>query len=154
MNIFVLSLNPYRCAVYHNQRHCTKMILEHIQMLSTACRESGIDVGYKTSHRFHPCSIWTRESLSNWRWLKELTQHLHEEWKYRFDHPDIDHKAYTMMMTLPEPNIEDKGLTPFAQAMPEEYRHPDPIKAYRTYYMADKRHLADWGKQEIPHWWK
>ena len=38
MNIFVLDLNTKKCAEYHNSRHNIKMILESVQMLSTACR--------------------------------------------------------------------------------------------------------------------
>jgi hypothetical protein len=152
MNIFALSPNPYRCAVYHNNKHNVKQIVEHCQMLSTACRLSGQDVGYKITHQNHPNSIWTRESLSNWRWLKEMTQHLNEEWRYRYDHKR-NHKSYEMMMTLPEPDIEDHGLTPFAQAMPDIYKSEDSIQAYRNYYRGDKRHLAEWKKRDIPHWW-
>ena len=28
MNIFVLDINPYKCAVYHNDKHVVKMLLE------------------------------------------------------------------------------------------------------------------------------
>jgi hypothetical protein len=28
MNIFVLDQNPVKCAEYHNNKHCVKMVLE------------------------------------------------------------------------------------------------------------------------------
>lgn len=38
MNIFVLDENPQLAAIYHNDKHCVKMILETAQILSTAHR--------------------------------------------------------------------------------------------------------------------
>jgi hypothetical protein len=46
------------------------------------------------------------------------------------------------------------GLTPFAQAMPEQYRSDDAVEAYRAYYRGDKRHLATWSKRDVPTWWE
>jgi hypothetical protein len=153
MNIFILDINPTKCAQYHNSRHVIKMILEHVQMLSTACRLSGLDIGYKATHRNHPCSIWVRESLSNWLWLKELTTCLNDEYKYRYNKL-INHKSFDVMMTLPEPSIPGIGLTKMAMAMPDQYRNDNVVQAYRDYYTGDKQHLADWGIQKIPDWYK
>tara|TARA_R110000737_G_C14249644_1_gene426385 strand:+ start:360 stop:569 length:210 start_codon:yes stop_codon:yes gene_type:complete len=36
------------------------------------------------------------------------------------------------------------GLTPFAQAMPDEYKREDVVEAYRAYYMGDKAAIAEW----------
>ncbi len=33
MNIFVLDENPVKCAEYHLDKHCIKMILEQTQIL-------------------------------------------------------------------------------------------------------------------------
>lgn len=38
MNIFALDLDTKKCAQYHNNRHCVKMILELNQILCTAHR--------------------------------------------------------------------------------------------------------------------
>ena len=38
MNIFYLDKNPKICAMYHNDKHVVKMILEYAQLLSTAHR--------------------------------------------------------------------------------------------------------------------
>ena len=38
MNIFFLDRNPEVCAVYHNDKHVVKMIVELAQMLSTCHR--------------------------------------------------------------------------------------------------------------------
>lgn len=153
MNIFVLDSNIKQCAEYHTDKHIIKMILESAQMLSTACRLSGIDAGYKTTHKNHPCTKWVRESLSNWLWLRLLTKELNNEYRYRYD-KSVNHKSYDVILSLPLPNIPDKGLTQFPQAMPNEYKNNNPIKAYRKYYIGEKQHFANWTKREPPFWFK
>lgn len=150
MNIFVLDYDTRKCAEYHVNKHVVKMITESAQLLSTAVRVSGIDAGYKITHLNHPCSIWCRESLSNWRWLKQLTDSLCEEYCFRYDR--FSHKAHDMATSLPEPKIPDLGLTKFALAMPEQYQTDCAIESYRNYYRFDKYHLHEWGKREKPDW--
>jgi len=153
MNIFTLDYDPYQAAVLHCDKHVVKMITESVQLLSTAVRLSGIDAGYRKTHMNHPSNIWARESLSNWLWIKALTEGLHDEWKYRYNHPESRiHKAYGVMCELPHPNIKDIGLTPFALAMPEQFRKEDPVESYRHYYAVDKKHLHVWSKRNTPDW--
>jgi len=152
MNIFILDNNVETCAKYHVDKHVVKMILESAQLLSTAVRLSGIEAGYNATHVNHPCSKWVRESLSNWRWLKNLTDKLNVEYMYRYN-KNNGHKSHGIAMALPEPNIPDIGLTAFALAMPNEHKDNDPVKAYRDYYINCKGHIAVWSKREIPEWW-
>jgi len=151
MNIFILDLNHEKNAQYHADKHVVKMILESAQLLSSAVRMSGIDAGYKLTHKNHPCAIWTRESLSNWLWLHDLTMALNDEYRYRYN-KKVNHKSYDMAMSLPLPNINDIGMTTFRQAMPDEYKDNDVVKAYRAYYIGEKSHLFSWKNREIPEW--
>ena len=148
----MLDRDPERAAQYHNDRHVIKMLLESAQLLSTACRVSGLDCGYKLTHINHPCSVWVRESLDNWQWLKVLAKHLNSEFRYRFNHAD-NHKSYDVIAGLPEPALTPLGLTQFAQAMPDECRQEDPVTAYRLYYIQHKNHIAKWTKRSVPNWW-
>lgn len=153
MNIFVLDKDIKKCAEYHADQHVIKMILEYAQMLCTVLHENGIEAPYKPTHRNHPCTLWAGESLSNWKWLKELALAVNEEYKFRYV-KTVDHKSATIIMSLPEPPITDKGLTEFAQAMPKEYRvEGNPVQAYRNFYIHDKSRFAKWKKREIPDWW-
>ncbi|MFW6173557.1 MAG: pyrimidine dimer DNA glycosylase/endonuclease V [Elusimicrobiota bacterium] len=152
MNIFVLDLEPEKCAVYHCDKHVVKMLLESAQMLSTAVRMSGINKGYKACYQNHPCTKWVRKSVDNWLWLRDLVFALNAEWKDRFDHL-YNHKSFEVVKKLPVPNIKDIGLTPFALAMPEGYKQKDAVSSYRNYYMGDKRHIAKW-RNGKPWWWK
>jgi len=64
------------------------------------------------------------------------------------------HKGEIVCKALTEPHIEDIGLTPFAQAMPEQYKHDNPITAYRNYYNGEKQHLFSWKNRDVPEWIK
>lgn len=152
MNIFVLDLNPKICASYHCDKHVIKMICESAQMLSTVCRLSGNDFGYKICYQNHPCVQWTRKSLSNWKWLRDLTIFLNYEYKIRYNHIN-NHKSFDVILSLPEPNILDIGLTEFVQAMPQQYKTNNPIISYRSYYIHEKKKIATW-RNKIPEWWK
>ena len=52
--------------------------------------------------------------------------------------------------------FEEKGLTPFALAMPDKYKTDDAVLSYRNYYMSEeKQKIASWKKRrEKPEWYK
>lgn len=65
MNLFILSLCFRECAEWMFDKHISKMIVEAVQMLSTAKRVLGPSEAdseeikiYKISHKNHPVSIW------------------------------------------------------------------------------------------------
>jgi len=153
MNIFILDKDIEKCAQFHCDKHVVKMILESAQLLSTGARLNGLNEGYKMTHRNHPCSIWVRESLSNWKWLLALAEALNREYRFRFD-KKINHKSYDLICSLSLPKNRDLGLTPFAQVMPERYQHKNPVTAYRKYYRNEKSKIFKWTKRPRPPWIK
>ena len=158
MNIFLLSFNPKEAAEYHCDKHVVKMILETAQLLYSA--HWMLDVGvlpetaYKLAHKNHPCSIWVRESLSNYLWLAELGHWLCEE--YRFRYGNKEHKTEAHLKWLrknPPPTLKDVGITTIRLAMPDEYKLPNPVDAYRMYYRENKlkvRGIVKYTKREWP----
>ena len=141
-----------KCAEYMVDSHIIKMPLESAQILSTVCRKSGLQVGYKATHQNHPCVLWAGRSLSNWRYLKELTKAMNQEYRLRYN-KKVDHKSFLVAEGLPEPVIPDIGLTEFALAMPEECKIVgNQIQSYRRYYMEHKQHLFRWKNRMVP-WW-
>jgi hypothetical protein len=153
MNIFALSNDVYDCAVWHNDKHCIKMILEHSQLVCTSLNLLGCAAPYKSCHMNHPCRLWAGKTRSNFLWICDLTEVLGMEYTYRYGKI---HKSMEVIKFARENAhyIPDGALTPFAQAMPDEYKDADPIKAYRNYYIHGKNHLAKWTKREIPYWYK
>ena len=151
MNIFYLDADVTKCAQDHCDKHVVKMILESAQMLCSVLWIHDIQAPYKPTHLHHPCVIWANKSLSNWLWLKQLAGALNEEYKYRFNHKE-NHSSYDVVLKLQNPPTIDLGVTERPQAMPDEFKNPDPIIAYRQFYKARKRHFAHWTKRKIPAW--
>jgi hypothetical protein len=152
MNIFILDLDPIQAAQYHNDRHCVKMILETTQLLSAAVPylEEGMIGPYKATHLNHPCSIWARTCKGNYNWLWKLGMALSREYTHRYGRA---HKCESYLQALRLSKSTSRKMTPFAQVMPEQYRNPDVVTAYRAYYLREKRDLAQWTNRETPPWW-
>ena len=154
MNIFVLDENKEKCAEYHCDKHVVKMMIEYAQMLSTAVRlTTNNDVGYRITHKNHPCTIWVRESLSNWLWLRDMTKFLNKEYRKRYN-KDVNHKSFDVIQSLPLPNIPDIGLTEFRLAMPEHCKTSTAVESYRKYYMVEKKDFVTWKNRDKPKWFK
>jgi hypothetical protein len=152
MNIFVLDENIEKCAEYHCDQHVVKMILESVQMLCTALNKKGISVPYKPTHINHPCVLWVEQSFDNFLWLKNLTFALNKEFRFRYEKKQ-DHKSIFVLNDISTYRYKRRGLTEFAQAMPEQYKVPgDPVKAYRQFYLGEKMAFAKWTKRRIPGW--
>lgn len=154
MNIFVLDRNPKLAAEMHCDKHVIKMILESAQMLSTAHRLNGDDVGYKIAHKNHPCTIWTRDSIENYMWLRTLAYWLNEQYRFRYS-KDVNHKSWDLINSLPTPDfLPNNGgfVTDFALCMPEEYKCDDPILSYRDFYKHEKKDFLAYTNVPTPKW--
>ena len=146
MNIFVLDKNPAVAAMYHCDKHVPKMILESAQMLSTV-----FGGPYKPTHKNHPCTIWVAQSRQNAEWLWVLADALNCEYKDRFNHAR-NHKSWDAIEPVWRDinALPDIGLTPFAQAMPDEFKQSNAVDAYRAYYRS--KPFAAW-RVGAPDWW-
>jgi hypothetical protein len=171
MNLFILSLIPAEIAESMMDKHISKILLEAVQMLCTAKRvldpeESEADtILYKLAHKNHPVTIWCRTSRANFVWTLDVIDAMHTEWKYRYGHPETKvHKSYLVAQHLRAhipanekfPVDEASGITPFALAMPNEYKSPDgdAVASYRAYYMSpEKQKIATWKLPRSPPEW-
>jgi len=166
MNLFILSLIQREIAQYMMDKHVSKILLEAVQMLCSAKRildpdDEINDQLYKMAHKNHPVTIWCRTSKANFTWTLDLIEELHNEWRFRYGHSTTKfHKSYLMAMILREnipsdDKFEKTGLTPFALAMPVEFKTDDPVASYRRYYMSnEKQKIASWKKRrEMPKWY-
>lgn len=154
MNIFVLDDDIETCARYHCDQHAIKMILESVQLLCTALNKKGFSTPYKSTHIKHPCVLWVEESYDNFEWLVSLTVALNTEYRFRFNKV-CDHRSMAVLPQIETFIFERNGLTPFAQAMPDQYKVlGDAVKAYRDFYLGEKMGFAKWTKREVPGWIK
>ena len=152
MNIFVLSTDPVQAAKWHCDKHCIKMILEASQILCSVFHLQGITAPYRLTHRNHPSNIWTRSAAGNFLWCLAHAKALCKEYTARYGKI---HKSEEVLKWIENnysqltfPQIE---MTPFALAMPEQYKQADAVEAYRNYYRFEKTHLHQW-KQNKPDW--
>lgn len=164
MNIFALHTEPRIAAQYHCDKHVVKMILESAQMLSTCHREAGThkenidDIGMLMSFNpKHPCNLWVLKSLSNYEWLSLLAKELCKEYTFRYGRTHSLESTIDILMWF-KPNIKDEGLTPFALAMPDDYKvykvipdsHPSWVLSYRKYYLGAKKNILHYTKRSKP----
>jgi hypothetical protein len=172
MNIFVLDNDAATSARMMCDKHVIKMILESCQLLSTAhhvldgdpleintgkrrykthvCTKKNI---CKATMINHPCTIWTRENRSNYIWLWRHAYALCKEYTRRYNKVHAMESMLQNELFDPPMNISKGKLTPFAQAMPDQYKDENAVVAYRKYYLNEKVRFAKWSYSEEPEWW-
>jgi hypothetical protein len=158
MNIFILDKDPKIAAQMHCDKHVPKMILETAQMMSTAhhiYNTPEAALVYKKAHVNHPCTIWIRESVANYEWAWHLFNNLNLEFVMRRNKTHESWKKLASILGTVPVGMPSKGLTPFAQAMPDEYKRADAVEAYRAYYKGAKAGFAkwEWPNAKKPEWW-
>jgi hypothetical protein len=151
MNIFVLDMDTAIASQFHCDRHIVKMPLETAQMLCSSHHFMGGSAPYKPTHLKHPCNIWIVQSIENYRWLCELGKNLCREYTYRYNKTHACESVIDWCIEN-QPKLPNVPLTPFALAMPEEYKTENCIESYRAYYAGEKRHLFNWKKRNQPYW--
>lgn len=153
MNIFVLDRDPVSAAQATIDKHCNKMVLESAQLLCAAFPQGAAP--YKRTHYNHPCAVWTRASRDNFRWLATHGLALADEYEFRYGRV---HKSRGVILwcieNMAAVEFPSTDLTPFALAMPDEFKRHDPVEAYRAYYRGAKAAIAAWNKgRPAPSWW-
>ena len=179
MNIFILDNDPVTAAQMQCDKHVPKMIVESAQMLSTVHRmldgtmerrlsKSGKvrvqywkldddreDVLYKACHFNHPSTIWTRESIYNYKWHYEHFCALCDEYTHRYGKTHMtDSKLRKELYYIPN-NMPKTKMTQFKLAMKSnpECMLECPIESYRAFYQT-KQHRFNmvWSKRKVPEW--
>ena len=129
---------------------------------------------YKGGYKYHPCTVWTGDSRANFMWLADHAIELCNEYFQRFGKVHACHYPIVVMrdMNIIGRVISKGELTPFALAMPDEYKSAyveglaifcnplishaegnDAVKAYRRYYHS--KQFAKWEKgTPAPSWWR
>ena len=159
MNIFVVHENPVIAAHQLCDKHVVKMIVEGCQMLSTIHRMCGSHVVYapvelyKASFHNHPCTIWARKTTANYFWLANHTNELSLEYTRRYGKTHLSHSMTKWFIHHAPLQVPFGDLTPFAQAMPDQYKCNDGVTAYRNYYIFEKSRFAKWKFTEVPKWY-
>lgn len=186
MNIFFLDRDIIESVKAHIDAHVIKMPLEAAQILSTnlwidrvlgykpraltsqeilklreAVANTKEEVLYKPVMFNHPCTIWARERLLNFEYVRRYAILLGEEKKHRWPN-NSPHKSVELVSKLPGLSDTHAGWSDPAMAMPTDYKEQatDIVDAYRTYYVCEKVYdksgnlMAKWTNRDAPYWWE
>ncbi len=156
MNIFVTNQFPAESAICLPDKLVVKMPVEACQILSIVASEKwGHNYGplhkkdgnpyatEKGAFRNHPCTQWAAKTVDNAYWLIKWGLNLCDEYTLRYN------KTHSCQNTLIEayylfPKGKLNKVTPFARAMPDEYKLDTSIDTFTAYkmYIASKPWVA------------
>ena len=121
---------------------------------------------YRGGYKNHPCTLWAGDTFGNFAWLTDHALALCVEYTSRFGKKHACYDAIVALYRLGRHWIGTGKRTPFALAMPDEFRpittdgemayHAediDAVQAYRAYYHS--KTFAKWEKgRDAPWWWQ
>lgn len=145
MNIFILDWDPATSARWHCDKHIVKMPVETAQILSAALIVyHDVAAPYRPTHERHPCTVWASQSIQNFLYTCHVLDALGREYSRRYNRA---HRSWEVLPDLLWGALQvrcwpEDRFTPPAQAMPDEYRDPDTVRAYQSYYIHEKRAIA------------
>lgn len=154
MNIFVVDKDPAVASTLLPDKLLVKMVLETAQLLSTAVNESSGTTHedlYKSTHVNHPCSLWTRESSSNFLWLYMYGIGLGREYTKRYIKV---HKSVRVIINSMKyfKELPIKHSTEFVQCMPDSFKDEDVVTAYRNYLKSKPYFNEGYKHSQKPEW--
>jgi hypothetical protein len=177
VNIFYIHEEPKICAEMHVDKHCTKIVIEYAQLMSTAHRlldgtpyldktangrsikrwrleGENETIMMKASHINHPSAIWARATRENYIWLHQLWHYLCKEYTYRYGKVHAVEKRMSNALYLPPENIKKCKFYEPTPAMPDDVKVVgNSLASYRNYYNKNKTHLANWKNRPVPEWY-
>jgi len=153
MNLFFLDENPDKCAEYHVDKHCIKQILEATQVLCSVYPQG--TAPYRRTHYNHPCSIWSRTNLSNYKKTITYARALCKEYTYRYGKT---HKSSLVLNWIENnmPKLPEGDSTEPPRcfgALKDTIKTTNSVyNDYRLYYKLGKSNLFSWKNRRKPDW--
>ena len=130
------------------------------EWLAERIPHSSLVPAYSMTHTNHPSSKWTRECWGNYNWLVRHAIAQCNEYTVRYGKVMKCEEVVRWANKYPPPSFDSNdtnnplGMTPFAVAMPDEYKVVgDPVQSYRNYYHGSKARFARWRHSAPPSWW-
>ncbi len=109
---------------------------------------------YKATHVNHPCAVWARTSLNNYQWLVSLLDNLCAEYTKRYGRIHKVQASGLLKALYRNPKALGKlppDKTEHPQTMPDQFKRPDVVDAYRAFYAGDKARFAKWKNGNPPY---
>lgn len=157
---------PEASAKDYCNKHLPKMCVELLQMTGSAVIRHGATpdmmpltkkgTPLRGGYHRHPCTLWVGETRANFLWAISHGLQLCYEYSKKYDKTHFCEAGIRHLGEMAE-LIPTGDLTPFALAMPDEYRPgthasgDEAVRAYRRYYHS--KTFASWEGRPIPSWW-
>ena len=112
---------------------------------------------YKAVHMGHPCTIWSSQTLGNYRWAYALFEYLCEEYTHRYGKVHETERRLLEVLALAPENIpKSLEVTEMPLAMgaePQCINKDDIIGSYRNFYITKQRRFnMTWKDRPVPEW--
>ena len=105
---------------------------------------------YKSTHKNHPCTVWVRETRSNYLWAVAHWKALGDEYTKRYGKVHATIQTHSETLTEAPRGIPDGDFTDPPQCMPDDCKRDDAVLGYQVYY---NYKADDWDARGIPMRW-
>lgn len=151
MNIFVVSDRASENANMLDDKRLIKMILETTQMLNTAVVDNYGEehsMGYKPTHRNHPCTKWVGSRRSRYLWACSLLGFMLLEYTNRFGkvHKCEEYTTHFFSKIELFP-LDFKEIEPYENCATDFKAISDTFEAYKMQL------IKKWNEDKIPPKW-
>lgn len=152
MNVFHLSHDVVESAQMHPNKLVVKMPLEAAQLVCTALHSVGIATPYKPTHFNHPCAVYARSSDAGFLATVDYGLALCMEYTFRYGKTHACQAILDWAHNQHVSGMFGDSDMPVPQAMPDEFKHSDPVVAYRAYVNATKKYRFEFKTRNVPSW--
>jgi len=152
MNIFFTHHCPEIAARNLCMVHVNKMIIESMQILSTAHRvldNTENDSLMKSTHINHPSSVWVRENAAHYQWLFAHVSELCAMYTKHTNKIHACEKRLDFLYNSPA-NIMFKAPVEPPRVMSDDLKFDETISNTKAYQMYLKRKYNEWVNREKP----
>lgn len=131
----------------HDDLRVSKMAVEACQILCTVANGFGRRPPYRLTHRNHPSTLWTGESLANYLDVIHFAEALLLEWAKRFERQASNHASWKVLAWCKQDLAQNADAysfaklapTPLPMVMPQQFQGDSVIQSYRRFWQSKPR---------------
>ena len=153
VNIYVFGNKPIEIVKVLDDNFLKKVVFELAQILCQVQRRYSFSHPFfhKAVERDHPCVLWAGMTDANYSWTYEYFLQASREYSYRFGKIHRSWLLLGMLLRNLPKGILEAGISPFVQAVPEQYKTGDARISYLHYYKAEKISIfSKWTNRPVP----
>lgn len=159
MQLPIFDTDPIESALQSPDAWLKKLPVEVCQMLATCYTTDELanapltakgTVRSNKSHPHHPIVKWVQASQANFIWAWEYAYAAIIEAFERGIIKKAHHMLFLDWVLDNLPTFPQQTCTEFVK--PKGYEYLSIVDSYRTYFLDNKLHLAQWSNRDVPEW--